>query len=145
MRLWHQSLIPLLPRQQLLSLHRECCALRGNRWGKKHATADYVFKHSYAMLFEYHRLVMQEMIKRGFKVAYKWTVSQYRGNNCDAASYQFYIANHSYRSSIREPVYPEHDEAYMQECLEILRGMGIDIERDKIGIVKEYGGFWREV
>jgi hypothetical protein len=33
----------------------------------------------------------------------------------------------------------------MQECLEILRGMGIDIERDKIGIVKEYGGFGREV
>jgi uncharacterized protein (TIGR02328 family) len=84
------------------------------------------------MLFEYHRLVMQEMIKRGFKVAYPWMVSQYRGNNCDAASYEFYIANHSYRSSIREPVYPEHDEAYMQECLEILRGMGIEIERDKM-------------
>ena len=29
MRLWHQALIPYLPRQQLLGQHRECCALRG--------------------------------------------------------------------------------------------------------------------
>ena len=32
MRLWHQSLIPHLPRQQLLGQHRECCALRGAGW-----------------------------------------------------------------------------------------------------------------
>ena len=43
MRLWHQALIPKLPRPQLLGQHRECCALRGNGWGKKHATVDYVF------------------------------------------------------------------------------------------------------
>lgn len=30
MRLWHEELIPLLPRKQLLGQHRECCALRGN-------------------------------------------------------------------------------------------------------------------
>lgn len=30
MRLWHQDIIELLPRQQLLGQHRECCALRGN-------------------------------------------------------------------------------------------------------------------
>ncbi|WP_288618589.1 pyrimidine dimer DNA glycosylase/endonuclease V, partial [uncultured Weissella sp.] len=43
MRLWHESLIPKLPRQQLLGQHRECCALRGGGWGKKHATVNYVF------------------------------------------------------------------------------------------------------
>ena len=32
MRLWHQDLIPKLPRPQLLGQHRECCALRGNGW-----------------------------------------------------------------------------------------------------------------
>ena len=37
MRLWHEELISKLPRQQLLGQHRECCALRGNGWGKKHA------------------------------------------------------------------------------------------------------------
>ena len=45
MRLWHEELISKLPRQQLLGQHREYCALRGNGWGKKHATVDYVFEH----------------------------------------------------------------------------------------------------
>jgi len=36
MRLWHEEIIPLLPKNQLLGQHRECCALRGNGWGKKH-------------------------------------------------------------------------------------------------------------
>ncbi|MBQ5660996.1 MAG: DNA lyase, partial [Lachnospiraceae bacterium] len=45
MRLWYESLITRLPRQQLLGLHRECCALRGKGWGRKHATVDYVFTH----------------------------------------------------------------------------------------------------
>lgn len=30
MRLWHEALITLLPRAQLLGQHREICALRGN-------------------------------------------------------------------------------------------------------------------
>jgi len=29
MRLWHETLIPRLPRAQLLGQHRECAALRG--------------------------------------------------------------------------------------------------------------------
>ena len=46
MRLWHQSLIKHLPRQQLLGQHRECCALRGNGWNKKHSTIDYIFRYN---------------------------------------------------------------------------------------------------
>lgn len=65
MRLWHEKLISKLPRQQLLGQHRECCALRGNGWGKKHATVDYVFHYSPYRLFQYHQLVMDEMEKRG--------------------------------------------------------------------------------
>lgn len=42
MRLWHEALLPKLPRQQLLGQHREVAALRGAGWGKKHATVDYV-------------------------------------------------------------------------------------------------------
>ena len=30
MRLWHEEIILLLPKNQLLGQHRECCALRGN-------------------------------------------------------------------------------------------------------------------
>lgn len=45
MRLWHEKLIPYLDRQRLLGQHRECAALRGKGWGKKHATVDYAFTH----------------------------------------------------------------------------------------------------
>ena len=65
MRLWHEEIIPLLPKNQLLGQHRECCALRGNGWGKKHKTVDYVFLYSPYHLFIYHSLVMDEMEKRG--------------------------------------------------------------------------------
>ena len=67
MRLWHYSLIPLLPRQQLLGQHRECCAMRGKGWGKKHATVDYVFKYHPYQLYMFHQLVMAEMKRRGYE------------------------------------------------------------------------------
>ncbi|MEG2409297.1 pyrimidine dimer DNA glycosylase/endonuclease V, partial [Lactococcus sp.] len=54
MRLWHESLIKKLPRQQLLGQHRECCALRGKGWGKPHSTVNYVFNYSPYKLFQYH-------------------------------------------------------------------------------------------
>ena len=38
MRLWHKDMISKLPRMQLLGQHRECTALRGKGWGKKHST-----------------------------------------------------------------------------------------------------------
>lgn len=60
MRLWHEELIPLLPRQQLLGQHRECCAMRGNGWGKKHRVVDYVFKHSLHDL----ECIMQRLCRR---------------------------------------------------------------------------------
>lgn len=54
MRLWHQDLISVLPRQQLLEQHRECCVLRGAGWGCPHATVNYVFIHSPTKLFQYY-------------------------------------------------------------------------------------------
>ena len=72
MRLWHERIIQLLPKNQLLGQHRECCALRGNGWGKKHKIVDYVFLYSPYYLFSYHSLVMDEMEKRGYKVSAEW-------------------------------------------------------------------------
>ena len=79
MRLWHQKLIPLLPRQQLLGQHRECCALRGAGWGRKHSIVNYVFTHDPAYLVAYHYLVMKEMEKRSYKPDLIWYNSKYRG------------------------------------------------------------------
>ena len=72
MRLWHEDLIGHLPRPQLLGQHRECCALRGNGWGKKHATVDYVFSYSPYVLYQYHTLIMDEMERRGYNVTPEW-------------------------------------------------------------------------
>ena len=72
MRLWHQSLISKLPRQQLLGQHRECCALRGKGWGRKHSVVDYVFTHEPDYLVAYHHLVMDEMERRGYKPDKIW-------------------------------------------------------------------------
>lgn len=127
MRLWHQALIPILPRQQLLGQHRECCALRGKGWGRKHATVDYVFTHEPDYLVAYHYLVMDEMERRGYKPDKIWRNANYRGkelgfeeNWCESA---LVIAC----AESKEYIYPEHDDAYLNECLENLRRKGIEI------------------
>lgn len=118
MRLWHQDLITKLPRQQLLGQHRECCALRGKGWNKPHATVNYVFKYSPYKLFQYHKLVMDEMKKRGYKPNDLWFDHLYRGQA---------IASYSNLSDVQltKPIYPEHNATYLKECLDNLASKDI--------------------
>ena len=119
MRLWHYRLIPHLPRQQLLGQHRETTALRGNGWGKFHSVVDYVFTHPYGMLYNYHMLVMDEMMGRGYNIDYKWFDANYRGK---VIGYQTDL--------FTKPVnllYSEHNKQYLQECLLNLKNKGIEI------------------
>lgn len=81
MRLWHQYLIPYLDNKRLLGQHRECCALRGKGWGRKHSVVNYVFDYHVAHLIQYHALIMGECIMRGFKIDSKWSNLIYRGKN----------------------------------------------------------------
>ena len=119
MRLWHQELIDKLPRQQLLGQHRECCALRGKGWGKKHATVNYVFEYDPARLVAYHRLVIGEMLDRGYNPDQTWEHPDYRGKKigfdqsfCDVDDVVEY-----YFSGI---IYPEHNDEYSKECTDNL-------------------------
>lgn len=113
MRLWHYELISYLDRQRLLSQHRECCAMRGKGWGKKHSTVDYAFKYPYIQLYHYHMLVMHEMEKRGYNVDQTWKNSQYRGKILGYDTSDFTEdANYS--------TYPEHNDSYRLECLNLL-------------------------
>ena len=152
MRLWHQKLIPYLPRQQLLGQHRECCALRGKGWGRKHATVDYVFIYSPNKLVAYHLLVMREMNRRGYNPDRIWTFANYRGKTLgyDDNFADIYGTNLEYGFAISkdwEPpvytvdsniiypmdffeyiIYPEHNEKYLKECLDNLKSKGIEIE-----------------
>ncbi|ASK62247.1 hypothetical protein CFK37_08775 [Virgibacillus phasianinus] len=121
MRLWHEDLLSRLPRQQLLGQHRECCALRGNGWGKRHATVNYVFNYSPYKLFLYHQKVMDEMKKRGYRNDPAWEDPTYRGKISDSHS------NGSLGDTNVEARYPEHDDNYLQECIDNLHKKGIDI------------------
>lgn len=130
MRLWHQKLIPYLPRQQLLGQHRECCALRGVGWGRKHATVDYVFTHKPERLVAYHVLVMDEMRKRGYNPDKTWYNRNWRGNTLQEQSDWC-----SYSECMRHwenalegcMIYPEHNKEYLQECIDNLKGKGINL------------------
>lgn len=131
MRLWHQSLLPHLPRQQLLGQHRECCALRGKGWGKKHSVVNYVFEHEPDYLVAYHWKVMDEMMRRGYEPNRIWRSVSYRGkelgfeeNWCDPALVAACVES-------KEIIYPEHDDVYLKECLENLKGKGIVISIDR--------------
>lgn len=131
MRIWHQLLIPLLPRQQLLGQHRECCALRGAGWGRKHSVVNYVFTYSPNRLVAYHHLIMNEMEHRGYHPDPVWRNANWRGTrlgeemgwaNDDTVS--------NYLFAVRDDnliLYPEHDSSYLQECIENLRGKGIEL------------------
>lgn len=124
MRLWHESLLPYLDNKRLLGQHRECCALRGKGWNKKHSVVDYVFRHEYRMLYEYHTQVMFECAKRGYSIDPVWYLSYYHGKKLgylyeNVAFNENYSNEHYFMPG--EYVYPEHDDRYLRECLENLK------------------------
>ena len=120
MRLWHQALISDLPRQQLLGQHRECCALRGKGWGKPHSTVNYVFNYSPMRLYYYHKIVMKEMLKRGYKPDEKWQDPLYRGKHIKKY-------DHIIDTEHLSVIYQEHNAKYLEECIINLRNKGVDI------------------
>jgi len=121
MRLWHEQIIHLLPKNQLLGQHRECCALRGNGWNKKHKTVDYVFAYSPYNLFIYHSKIMDEMEKRGYTVSREWRDKNYRGQKAESYS-------NLEETNISTPIYKEHNDEYLSECIENLAGKGIELD-----------------
>lgn len=123
MRLWHQSLIPILPHQQLLGQHRECCALRGNGWGRKHATVNYVFDHNPMMLVMYHFKIIKEMFRRGMTGVDKlWGNPLYRGKSCEPWSWDDDLIQLDLLTQ-----YPEHNDQYLRECINNLKNKGIEL------------------
>ena len=132
MRLWAQQLIPYLPRQQLLGQHRECAALRGKGWGKKHSVVDYVFTYSPNELVAYHYLVMDEMIARGYHPDEIWRDPNWRGSTLGM------VEGWSYQDTVDDiydcngMIYDEHNDAYLRECIENLKSKGIDVSEMEV-------------
>lgn len=120
MRLWHKDLLKTLPNQWLLGQHRECCALRGNGWGKPHSTVNYVFEYSPYVLFIYHVYVMSELIVRGYNIDEAWNDWRYRGKNCELWNKKDFEGNLE--------LYDEHNDTYIIECLVNLLSKGVNVE-----------------
>lgn len=121
MRLWHYKLLPVLPRQHLLAQHIECCALRGNGWTKRHSTVQYALDAPYEHLVYYHWQVIDEMVKRRYEVDPLWNNGRYRGQSCESNVFFTGVGNY------REFRYPEHDDKYLEECIENLKNKGFII------------------
>lgn len=124
MRLWHQKLIPYLDDKRILGQHRECCALRGGGWGRKHSVVDYVFRYEPARLYAYHLLVMDEMVKRNFHLSCQWYNRLYRGHKLKMLALSDAGVYVGESGSI---IYPEHDDAYLAECLDNLAEKGAEL------------------
>lgn len=128
MRLWHQKLIPYLDKKRLLGQHRECCALRGKGWGKKHSVVDYVFEHGLDHLYSYHLLVMHEMARQfNANIDAMWYNRIYRGKNLPSAQLSE-VGTYNYFPELdKQLIYPEHDDGYLKECLLNLKSKGADL------------------
>ena len=115
MRLWHYKLIPLLPRQLLLNQHRTCCGLRGRGWGKRQRTISYLWNYPFHRLFGYHQLVMTAMRCRGWSVTPAWDGAAYRGRFSGPMPEDWCPPS----GVLWEP-FAEHDDEYLQECIELV-------------------------
>ena len=71
MRLWHKDLIPVLPRQQLVSQYREdnsiMKAIAENNT-PNHVLVNRIMDYPIIHFAAYHSLVVAEMKKRGYQV-----------------------------------------------------------------------------
>lgn len=71
MRLWHVDLIPYLPRQQLIAQWRECVLIAKNLAEKgtpNHILVNRILDYPAYHFERYGLKIMDEMIKRGYKV-----------------------------------------------------------------------------
>lgn len=136
MRLWAQQLIPYLDRQRLLGQHRECAALRGRGWGRPYATVNYVFTHEPELLVAYHNLVMDEMENRGYHPDNIWRIPEYRGKTLSIvpgwADADMVDDQCAYAVGKGGIIYPEHNDAYLRECIELLKTKEAPIDFEEV-------------
>lgn len=70
MRLWHSSLIKVLPREQLIAAWRELSAISGSiqkNGTPNHLLVNFVLDYDYDHFISYAYYVREEMTRRGYK------------------------------------------------------------------------------
>ena len=102
MRLWHYKLIPVLPKDMLVSQWRECIAIK-RQWEKgtlKHRLVSYVMNYDRTMFSSYVHLVIEELKNRGIKFQHKYWKEIV--DFCALSVYDF--------------PYKEHNDKYLTQC-----------------------------
>ena len=136
MRLWHYKLIPVLPKQQLVSQWRECIAIK-RQWEKgtlKHRLVSYVMNHDKEMFLCYVRLVIEELNER--KIKY----------NIKLFDELFDFCYSGINTTLFVP-YPEHNDRYLKQCLynlEEKHDRGIISDKEWTKIEEFWDDFTRE-
>ena len=116
MRLWCKDLIPYLPKLQLLSQWRECCAICSNIANKgtsNHILVNKIMNYEFVHFMEYTRLVVFEMERRNYKV------SQKAMNNFISNFEKFADPNEALiGTSLERILFADwHNERYLKQCL----------------------------
>lgn len=113
MRLWHKDLIDVLPRKQLLSQWRECCAIAksiADKGTPNHMLVNKITDYSQIHFIEYVNRILNEMQKRSYKVSgesYERLV-----NNLRLGRDYFYDG-----ILINRNIYPDWmNERYLKQC-----------------------------
>ncbi len=105
MRLWHYKLIPVLPKEMLVSQWRECIAIK-RQWEKgtlKHRLVSYVKDYDKQYFYDYVNVVINELSKRNIKYNNK-----YYNEILD-----FCIEE---TGCIIKLFFPEHSDRYFKQC-----------------------------
>ena len=105
MRLWHYALIPYLPRKQLLSQWRECCAIAKSI--KEKGTPNHILVNKITEYWDsefnaYADLVALEMEQRGYKVDER----------------KFYQHRHDNNTKFEGIIFDHwHNDRYLRQCM----------------------------
>lgn len=127
MRLWHIDLLTKLPQKQLCGQWRECAALMGNGWGRKHSVVNYVFTYPEEYLVAYSIYVMKEMLRRKYHPNHEVIFNSLLKRHTPAdvitivSKAEKLVENNS-------KLFNEHNEDYMMECLLNLKSKNIIID-----------------
>lgn len=108
MRLWHYSLISVLPNKQLISQWRECIAIK-RQWEKgtlDYKLVSYVKNYDKKYFYNYITRICQEMLKRNIKYQdkYLYEIMDF----CECTGNSLY--------PIDKLNYLEHNERYLIQC-----------------------------
>lgn len=136
MRLWHKNLIKVLPRQQLIAQWRECCAIAKNMSKSgtpNHILVNRILDYPLEHFITYTELVINELLKRNYKVSNKSVSAFY--DNIDKI-YDNYFERTDKNIKF-EDIFSDHDgkswhnKKYLIQCLYNLQEKfdcgGIDI------------------